>query len=196
MRLVFRSAAGDFAHESDNAGGRILGIIAKTLPKEVDAIARTGMKEDPVMTTREVLISAIPAVLKYIESDPVLLFAYATSVEAHGDEPPAGRSFAEGNGVSGIRLPNAGSNLVYAIWCGPGKCDLVETSLGADGRGTDLRTLDLRNEKELQTANMGRIRIYRKRAKTKLPEELHRLLEAAQTWPPGDIAKFVPGLRE
>jgi hypothetical protein len=193
---MFRSAGRDHIHESDSAGGRILGIIARTLPREVDVIARTGIEDDPVTTTREELISAIPAVLKRIVSYPALLFAFATSFEAHGNEPPAGRSFTGGSGISGIRLPGASSNLVYALRCGPGQCELVETSIGADGRGTNLRTLDLREEQQIQTVNLDRIRIHRKRIKTKLPDELQRLLQAAQTWPPGEVAKFVPGLRD
>jgi hypothetical protein len=196
MRVLFRSAAGDHVHASDSDGGRILGIIAKMLPREVDAIARTGIEDDPAKTTRDELISAIPIVLKQIEADPALLFSYAISVEAQGGEAPAGQSFTRGSGLSGIRLPDTASDLVYAIWCGPGKCDLVETSIGADGRGKDLRTVDLRNQIELQTSNMGRIRIHRRRVKTQLLQELQRLLAAAQAWPPGDVAKFVPGVRE
>jgi len=196
MRIVFRSAVGDHIHESDSAGGCILGIVAKTLAPEVDAIARTGIEDDPVTTTRNELMSAIPPVLNRIEADAALLFAYGISVEAHGDQSPAGRSFAQGSGISGIRLPEAASNLVYAIWCGPGQCDLVETLIGADGRANDLRTLDLRNETELQTANMGKIRIHRRRVKTKLPQELQRLLQVAHNWPEGEVAKFMPGLRE
>jgi hypothetical protein len=134
---------------------------------------------------------AIHAVLGRIEADPGLLFAYGISVEAQGDEPPAGQSFARGSGITGIRLPGAAAERVYTIWCGPGRCDLVEAAIGADGRGTDLRTEDLRGEKDLQTANMGRIRIHRRRAKTRLPQELERLLATVQSWPSGEVAKFV-----
>jgi hypothetical protein len=105
--------------------------------------------------------------------------------------PPAGQSFARGSGISGIRLPGAAADHVYTISCGPGRCDLVETSIGADGRGTDLRTLDLRSQKELETANLGRIRIHRRRARTRLPQQLQQLLAIIQAWPPGEVAKFV-----
>lgn len=191
MRIVFRATDLEYVHQSDSASGRILGVIAKTLPREVAAIAHNGIEDDPEKTTRDELISAIHAVRGRIEADPSLLFAYGISVEAQGDGPPAGQSFARGSGISGIRLPGAAADRVYTIWCGPGQCDLVETALGADGRGTDVRTVDLRAEKELQTANMGRIRIHRRRAKTRLPQELERLLATVEAWPPGELAKFV-----
>jgi hypothetical protein len=191
MQIVFRASNSEYVHQSDSAGGRILAAIAKSLPREAAAIAHNGFEEHPVKTTRDELISALHAVLGRIEADPALLLAYSISVQAQGDETPAGQSFARGSGITGIRLPGASDDRVYTIWCGPGQCDLVETAVGADGRGTELRTVDLRSEKDLQTANMGRIRIHRRRAKTRLPQELERLLAAVQLWPPGEVAKFV-----
>jgi hypothetical protein len=137
------------------------------------------------------LVSAIRAVLRRIDADPALLFAYGVSVEAHGDERPAGRSFARGSGIGGIRLPGAPSDRVYTLWCGPGRCDVVETAVGPDGRGTDVGTVDLRGDRDVLTANMGRIRIHRRRTKTQLPHELERLQAAVQGWPPSEVAKFV-----
>jgi hypothetical protein len=191
MQIVFRAADLEYVHQSDGAGGRILATVAKSLPREVAAIAHNGVEERPEKTTRDELISAIHAVLGRIAADPGLLLAYGISVEAQGDEPPAGQSFARGSGITGIRLPGAPADRVFTIWCGPGQCDLVETAVGADGRGTDLRTVDLRGEKDLQTANMGKIRIHRRRGKTRLPQQLERLLATAQSWPPGEVAKFV-----
>jgi hypothetical protein len=196
MRIVYRAADAEHVHESDGAGGRILAAIARTLPREVAAIAHSGIEEDPVKTTRDELLAAIRAVLGRIEAEPALLFAYGISVEAQGDEPPARPSFAHGSGLTGIRLPDAAADRVYTIWCGPGRCDLVEAALSADGRGTDVRTVDLRGEKALHTANMGRIRIHRRRSKTRLPQQLERLLAAVQAWPPGGVAKFIQGVHE
>jgi hypothetical protein len=172
-------------------GGPILAVIAKALPQEVAAIAHNGTRRHPAKTTRDELTAAIAAVLARIEADADLLFAYAVSVEAHGDERPAGRSFARGNGVSGIRLPGEPADRVHTIWCGPGRCDMVETAIGPDGRGTEIGAVDIRGQHELQTANMGRIRIHRRRVKTQLPQELERLLAAVRGWPPGEVAKFV-----
>jgi hypothetical protein len=51
--------------------------------------------------------------------------------------------------------------------------------------------VDLRSAKDLQTANLGKIRIHRRRVKTRLAQELEGLLTAAQSWPAGEVAKFV-----
>jgi hypothetical protein len=51
--------------------------------------------------------------------------------------------------------------------------------------------MDLRGQSEVQTANMGRIRIHRRRAKTQLPQELERLLATVEGWHPGEVAKFI-----
>jgi hypothetical protein len=67
---------------------------------------------------------------------------------------------------------------------------MVETVIGPDGRGTDVGIVDLRGQHELQTVNMGRIRIHRRRANAQLPPELERLLSAVRGWPPGEVAKF------
>jgi len=124
MQIVFRSGELEHGFESDSAGGRILAAIARGLPREVAAIAHNGTERQPELTTQTELQSAIRAVLAQIDSDPALLFGYAVSVDAHGDGSPA--SVSRGNGLSGIRLPGAASDRAFAIWCGPGQCDLVE----------------------------------------------------------------------
>jgi hypothetical protein len=191
MRIVYR--AGDVEHgfEADSAGGQILAAIAKALPREIATIAHNGTPRLPEKTTQNELVSAIRAVLRRIDADPALLFAYGVSVEVHGDERPAARSFARGSGVGGIRLRGAPADRVYTLWCGPGRCDLVETAVGPDGRGTDVGTVDVRGERDVLTATMGRIRIHRRRAKTRRPQELERLQAVVRGWPPGEVAKLV-----
>lgn len=191
MEIVFQCGRDEHVMNSDSAGGRILAAIAKVLPREVAAIAHNGTVRHPEMTTRDELLTALSAVLGQIESNPALLNAYSVSVKAHGDERPAGKSFGQGSGLSGIRLPESPADRVYAVWCGPGRCDLVEMTIGPDGRGIEQGTVDLRGERELLTANMGPIRIHSRRAKTQLPQELQRLQAAIQGWPPGEVAKFV-----
>jgi hypothetical protein len=191
MQIVFQSGENRHVFDSDTAGGRILAAIARTLPQEVAAIAHNGTARHPEMTTRDELLAAIGVVLSQIEADSGLLNAYAVSVKAHGDERPAGKSFGRGSGLSGIRLPDTPADRAYALWCDPGRCDLVEMLIGPDGRGIEQGTVDLRGKRELLTANLGPIRIHARRAKTRLPEELQRLVAAVQAWPAGKVAKFV-----
>jgi hypothetical protein len=190
MQIIFRANGVEYGFESGSSGP-ILAVLAKTLPREVAAIAHNGTPRRPERTTRDELMSAIRAVLDRLAADPGLLFTYGISIEAQGGEPPAGGSFTRGSGVSGIRLPGAPADRVYAIWCSPGRCDLVETAIGPDGRGTDVGCVDLRAQTEVQTANMGSIRIHRRKARTQLSQELGRLLTTVQGWPPGEVEKFV-----
>ena len=191
MKIVFQSGETKHVFDSDSAGGPILAAIAKALPREVAAIAHNGTARHPEMTTRDELLAAIGAVLGQIEADPALLNAYSVSVKAHGDDRPAAKSFGRGSGLSGIRLPDSPADRVFALWCGPARCDLVEMTIGPDGRGIEQGTVDLRGKRELLTANLGPIRIHSRRAKTRLPQELQRLQEAVERWPPGEVAKFV-----
>jgi hypothetical protein len=190
MRVVYRAADTEHLHETDGAGGQILGIIARALPREVAAIAHNGTPRRPEKTTRDELASAIRTVQGRIAADPSLLFAYACSVKAHGDDRPAGRQLARGSGISGIRYPDTPADCVYALWCGPGKCDLEEMAIDADGRGTVVGVADVRGEKELLTANMGRIRIHSRSLKTQIVPGLERLLAVVQGWPLGEVCKF------
>jgi hypothetical protein len=190
MRIVYRSGDLEHVHEARSAEGRILGIIAKTLPKEVVAIARNGTEAEPEWTTKDELAAAIRAIQSRLEADPDLLTAFAHSVEAKGDKEPEDEQFKRGSGLSGIRLPDKPSDHVYSLWCGPGKCELEETVIGMNGRGTVVATLDIRGEEELQTENMGRIRIHRKPVKAPIVDEMKWLLAAVESWPAGKVAKF------
>jgi len=49
----------------------------------------------------------------------------------------------------------------------------------------------VRGEREVLTANMGRVRIHRRKVKTQLPQELKRLQAVVQSWPAAEIAKFI-----
>jgi hypothetical protein len=190
MHIVYRSGDLEHVHDARSAEGRILGIIAKTLPKEVVAIAHNGTEAEPEWTTKDELAAAIRAIQSRLEADPNLLFAFASSAEAQGDEQPDDAQFSRGNGVSGIRLPDKPSDHIYNLLCGPGKCDLEETVIGLNGRGTVVATVDIRGKEDLQTANMGRIRIHRKPIKAPIVDEMKWLLEAVESWPAGKVAKY------
>jgi hypothetical protein len=190
MRIVYRSGVLEHVHEARSAEGRILGIIAKTLPQEVAAIAHNGTEAEPEWTTKDDLAAAIRAIQSRLGADPGLLLAFACSVESQGDGEPEDAQFKRGSGFSGIRLPDKPSDHVYSLWCGPGKCDLEESTIGSNGRGTVVATLDIRGEEELQTANMGRIRIHRRPVKVPIVDEMKWLLAAVESWPAGKVAKF------
>lgn len=190
MRIVYRSGALEHVHEARSAEGRILGIIAKTLPQEVAAFAHNGTEAEPVWTTKDALAAAIRAIQSRLEVDPALLLSFACVVESRGDGEPDDLQFKRGSGVSGIRLPDKPADHTYSLWCGPGKCDLEETVIGSNGRGTVGETLDIRSQEELQTANMGRIRIHRRPVKVPIVAEMKWLLEAVESWPTGQVAKY------
>jgi hypothetical protein len=189
MHIAYRSGAAEHAFQMDAACGPILAVIAKTLPREVAAVAQNGTPTRPARTSQGELTVAARAILGQLDADPGLLFAYTVSME--GDGGPAGRSFGRGSGLSGIRLTGAPPDRAFAVRCGPGQCDLVEIAIGPDGRGTEVGTRDLRGQATLETANVGVLRIHRRKSKTRLREELERLLAAVEGWPRGEVEKVV-----
>jgi hypothetical protein len=134
MRIVYRAGDAEHVYDADHADGMIIRIIGGAMPQEVAELAHNGTLRYPRRTTRDELAAAIRAVQGRIAADPGLLFAYACSVEALGDERPVGRPFARGGGLSGIRFPDTPADRAYALVCGPGPCDLEEMAVGPDGR--------------------------------------------------------------
>ena len=63
MWLMYRQADREHAFACDADGGRILGVIARRLPREVATISDNGTVRHPRMTTRDELAAAVRAVL-------------------------------------------------------------------------------------------------------------------------------------
>jgi hypothetical protein len=77
-------------------------------------------------------------------------------------------------GQSGFRLPGDEDHW-YAIWAGLNKLRLDKMARQQDGSGKTIESRDLRGEKELVTANAGRVQFRRRRAKTSLRKGLQEM---------------------
>src|SRR5262245_29094114 len=189
MRIVYRQGNNEHAFGCDADGGRILGVIARSLPAEVATICHNGTARRPATATRDEVVSAARAVLSRLAADPALLFRYAATDEA--DPKPTAGHFSQGAGFSGIRFADTPAGKAYAVKCGPGHCDLEEVAIGPDGRGAVVAVTDLRGRASVETANMGVLRLSRKASRTRLRAELEDLLAAVESWSEGTVEKVM-----
>ncbi len=70
-------------------------------------------------------------------------------------------------GMSGLRLPGDEENW-YSIQAGLDECRLDKMALQSDGTVRVVEQRDLRDEREVQTSNLGPIRIRKRRTKSSL----------------------------
>jgi hypothetical protein len=99
-----------------------------------------------------------------------------------------GGPFGRGGGVSGIRLPGDDVHryMIDARW--PNECELVKMAV-EEGQGVIVERRDIRHLKEIETANMGTIKILKRRAASRLRVELESLKEFALAAGDAEIEK-------
>jgi len=73
--------------------------------------------------------------------------------------------------MSGIRIPGDEDHF-YGIQVGINECELLKIAVGSDGKGKTIEREDIRHLQELETANMGTIKIRKRRAASRLLPEL------------------------
>jgi hypothetical protein len=187
MRYVYRLGGREHTTCYGTDSGSILGRIARQFPREVGAIIGGVTERDSTKTTRDELVLALRAALHCLDTDPGLLFRYAFTTDI--DPKPL---FRERTGCSGFRFADTPADRVYALWCGPGFCDLEEKVIGADGRGRVVGVTDVRSRSSVETVTeyVGIVKLHRRPSKTKIRDELGQLLAVIETWPAGVIDKW------
>jgi hypothetical protein len=161
-RLDFRFAPADW---------QLLSVMARTHPADLEVICGV----DDFGVGREVstvaLRSSVETVLAQLElqgNTLPYLYGYKFVGGMWNGNSGSGRT-------CGIRL--GGDGYYYAIEGGLGRCVLIKSEIGPDGRGRHIGERDIRNVKSIQTDNLGEIRIYRKRKATRLRSLLEQLRE-------------------
>ncbi len=84
-----------------------------------------------------------------------------------------GKTFGRGSGgASGFHI----NGKVHSIRAGAGTCYLQEIGVGSDGRGSVVNTIDIRDQKCVETDDYGPIKIYRRKLKLTLFETMPLLV--------------------
>lgn len=83
------------------------------------------------------------------------------------------------------------SGIWYAIWAGLNECRLDKMAVRPDGTGEVVERRDLRGATELMTANCGRVRIRKRKAKTQLRKRLAEVRAFLESVPGGEVTKVL-----
>jgi hypothetical protein len=128
--------------------------------------ARTG----PVEVERETLISHVKELLGRIRADwSVLPYHYTFECRISGRDDLLTRG---GGGASGFRIDGE----IHSIQGGACQCYLEHLRVGPDGKGHVVARIDVRDRATVETDDWGPIRIFRRKLKTTIPEQLEGLL--------------------
>jgi hypothetical protein len=171
--LTYQAGNAVYEYRIARADWELIQSLRGHLPNEIEALFVVPSLGEPVRVATPTLRSAIGAVMAFIASNKDLLpYTYQFKVETPPD-PRMTPGFGTG-GMSGIRLPGD-TDCSYTIRAGLNECRLDKISVGPDGRPHHELARDLRGERELPTANMGKITIRRTRAKTDLVKALPKI---------------------
>lgn len=89
-------------------------------------------------------------------------------------------------GIGGIRLPGD-EHHAYSIMCNMDTCKMKKWGEGSDGKGVCIEEQDVGHLKELETANMGTIKILKRRRRITLTSNLKDLSSFLQEQAPGVV---------
>ena len=186
--LTYHAGDATYAHRASRSDWQLITFLREHLPDEIGALFDVPALGESVRVAADTLAAAADAVLALVADRRDLLpYTYQFKEEVAAD-PGARPGFGTG-GVSGIRLP--GDDGYYSIRAGLNECRLRRIAIGPDGRGYTVDERDLRGERELLTANMGRIVIRRTRAKTDLVRALGEMARFFRTVGSAEVAKRV-----
>lgn len=99
----------------------------------------------------------------------LLPYRYSFDARIPGLDMPPVRSSSS---ISGFRIDGAHCWLAAGV----GQCVLKKMDVVANGQGSVADAIDVRGSKQIQTDDWGTIRIYRRRLKSHLPEQLRNLI--------------------
>jgi hypothetical protein len=75
-------------------------------------------------------------------------------------------------GVGGFHIDGK----THSIWGGAGVCYLKEMGIGPDGRGYDVKKIDIREKKRIETDDFGTIKVFRRKLKLSIFESIQALI--------------------
>jgi hypothetical protein len=191
MDLIYRCDGQEFMHRFSMSDWETLEVVRQLCPEAVATIVDVPDLGDEVLVPLFDLRNAVEQIDSLLHDRPELLpYTYQFKPEylSSGDPSDDRRiewgEFGTG-GLSGIRLPGDEVHW-YAIHGGLNECRLEKIAAQQDGKDSiivDQR--DMRGERELWTANCGRIQIRKRRTKSSLRKGLAEIRDFLAEQPEG-----------
>jgi hypothetical protein len=148
--------------------------LKEVVPEAVDLIADVPISGAGASVKARDLLRAVEQLRERPE-----LFPYTYRVST---------AFARGGGISGIRLPGDDVHTYFGDARMSNEGELVKMAPREGGAGIVERR-DIRHVKEIETANMGTVKILRRRAASRLRAEMEAIKEFAAAAGDGEIEK-------
>jgi hypothetical protein len=165
LDYVCRSGSKEFVWQFSAVDSDLLSLLAAARPKQGEIVLGVPDFGEPKKVKRDKLRRAVADLQEeLLERDhfPVEYQCLVTAEPFRHEEPCS----TPGLGV--IRMPGD-QNSVYWVEAGLGVCKLIRRPLDADP--SDLKReeeIDIRDRTELVTANLGVIKLFRKKKRTRL----------------------------
>lgn len=190
MKITYRIGLDRHVLELDRYAGPLLAALADTLAAEVAQLDIGALRQSPPIQ-RDALVRAVGAMVDKLDRESDLLFrAYSVS-HAYVAGARSRGSFGRGGGMSGVLLPDTPEGYEYGIHYWVGKCIMQKLYRPPGMKGEVVETIDIRKEDRIPTANVGEIRIHRKRINSTIRAELARLRDFLMAHPPGSMVEKV-----
>lgn len=191
LDLLYKSDTYELATRFALADWHTLEEVRKHLPDMIAVAFDTPDFGEPVTIPLAELQNAIRQLEEFLAQKPELLpYTYQMKYEYFDDgkyRHKFGR-FTTG-GTSGFHVP--GDDKHCALWAGLNKLTLEKMSIGEDGKGYVVEVIDLRNEKELLTVEMGLVKFRKRKAKTSLRQGLSKIREFLEQLDSNHVIKIV-----
>jgi hypothetical protein len=192
LDLIYRCNGEEFIHRFSMSDWDTLDAVRQICPEAVAKMADVPELGAEVCVPLSDLNSAIEQIDGLLRDQPDLLpYTYQTAHEMSFNDGQTVRFGFSTGGIGGIRLPGDEDHW-YFIRAGLNECRLEKMGMQPDGTVRVVEERDLRGERELQTANFGRIQIRRRRAKSTLRKGVAEIRGFLAKQPEGaEVSKVV-----
>jgi hypothetical protein len=164
LDYVCRSGSKEFVWQFSAVDSNLLALLAAARPKQGEIVLGVPDFGEPKKVKRDKLRRAVADLqdeLQRGDNFPVEYQCLVTAEPFCHEEPRS-------TGLGGIRMPGD-ENGYYCLEAGLGVCKLIRRPLDADPNDTECEEeTDIRDRTELVTANLGVIKLFRKKKRTRL----------------------------
>jgi hypothetical protein len=171
-RVTFRGSSTKHVLRVSGSDLRIAGAACSNAHSAGDFLRMVGRSyaDEHSFARQELLVAAIALWNELKRQSKLLPYRYSFEIRVMGREDLKSRG---SGGASGFLIDGK----IHSIYGGVGECYLEELERNEIGGTRLVRRIDVRSRTEIQTDNDGPIKIFRKKLKFGLPEQLPALNE-------------------